>query len=95
MSGQFIGAEFIECWKLGDRYHREDGPAIVMTNGTRMWYDHGRLHRTDGPAVMLAGGMNSWYIYHQRITDWQSFQHFTNCTNEELSLLILKYGDIK
>ncbi len=29
--------------------HREDGPAIEYTSGTKMWYQNGKLHREDGP----------------------------------------------
>jgi len=32
-------------------YHREDGPAIIYSNGDKDWYKNGKRHRLDGPAV--------------------------------------------
>jgi hypothetical protein len=29
-------------WYLNDKLHREDGPAIEWSNGTREWYLHGK-----------------------------------------------------
>lgn len=37
--------------------HREDGPAIVYTDGGKEWYVDGLHHRIDGPAV-------DWVIKH-------------------------------
>lgn len=31
--------------------HRVDGPAIIYTNGTQVWYHNGEIHREDGPAI--------------------------------------------
>lgn len=42
-----------EEWLLHDgRRHREDGPAIIHTNGGQLWYLLGKQHRIDGPAVV-------------------------------------------
>ena len=47
-------------WKLADgKYHREDGPALEHSNGTKLWYKHGKLHRDGGPAVEYAEG---WWV---------------------------------
>lgn len=35
--------------------HREDGPAVVCSDGLEAWYRHGLLHREDGPAVADPG----------------------------------------
>ena len=40
--------------------HREDGPAVVYTNGHSAWYRNGKLHRKDGPAIEF-NGHNEWY----------------------------------
>jgi hypothetical protein len=42
--------------------HREDGPAIEHSNGTKSYHLHGRFHRIDGPAVEYADGRKSFYI---------------------------------
>ena len=33
------------------KLHREDGPAIVTSDGHYCWYRNGKLHREDVPAV--------------------------------------------
>ena len=41
--------------------HREDGPAVIYSNGTQEWYFNGKLHREDGPAV-ISKSYDAWYI---------------------------------
>ena len=41
--------------------HREDGPAVERSNGSREWYRGGKLHRGDGPAVEYADGDRFWF----------------------------------
>ena len=48
------------------RLHRDDGPAIVWSSGTKQWYQHGERHRDEGPAVIWASGTKVWY-QHDRI----------------------------
>jgi len=43
------------------RRHRVDGPAVVKSDGTRMWYRDGLCHRVNGPAVERANGTREWY----------------------------------
>jgi len=43
-------------WRLNDKCHREDGPAIEHADGSKSWYLNGKLHREDGPAIECAGG---------------------------------------
>jgi hypothetical protein len=49
------------CYKNGRR-HREDGPAVIYTDGAQFWYKEGELHREDGPAVDLPEGYKEWCI---------------------------------
>ena len=37
-------------------YHREDGPAIEHTDGTKSWYINNKCHREDGPAIECTDG---------------------------------------
>lgn len=46
--------------------HREDGPAIKYSNGTKLWYQNNVRHRVDGPAVEYASGVKEWYINGKR-----------------------------
>ncbi len=42
--------------------HREDGPAIELSDGRREWFINGTLHRVDGPAVIYWHGFKEWYL---------------------------------
>ncbi len=41
--------------------HRDDGPAVIETDGTRWWYQRNERHRDDGPAMINADGIRSWW----------------------------------
>jgi len=46
---------------LGNR-HRDDGPAVIRSDGTQEWYQNGLHHRDNGlPAVETNNGNLSWY----------------------------------
>ena len=51
---------------LNDKLHREDGPAIEYSNGSKEWYLNDNLHREDGPAAEYADGTKYWYIKGKR-----------------------------
>ena len=41
--------------------HREYGPAVVTSDGSKYWYQNGQLHRIDGPAVEYPDGERAWW----------------------------------
>ena len=41
--------------------HREDGPAVILSDGTKKWYCNGVMHREDGPAVTYVNGYEAWW----------------------------------
>ena len=49
-------------WYLGDRLHREDGPALEYADGSKEWLVNGRYHRLDGPACEYVNGSKYWYV---------------------------------
>ena len=49
-----------------NQLHREGGPAVEYTNGTKHWYINGELHREGGPAIEWANGTKYWYINGER-----------------------------
>ena len=55
--------------------HRVCGPALIMSDGTQMWFRNGSAHRIDGPAVICANGNVSWYLSGNRLTQ----QEFNSC----------------
>lgn len=53
---------FVEWCKEGTKIlHREDGPAVEWTDGSKEWFENDQLHRLDGPAREKADGLRSWY----------------------------------
>ena len=57
------------------KLHRLGGPALIMSDGTQMWFRNGSAHRIDGPAVICANGNVSWYLSGNRLTQ----QEFNSC----------------
>jgi len=53
-------------WYLNGKLHREDGPAVEYTSGTKEWYLNGKLHRVEGPAIEWSDGDKSWYLNGKR-----------------------------
>ena len=44
-----------------EELHREDGPAVIWSDGTKWWYRNGKIHCVDGPAVIWPDGSKFWY----------------------------------
>jgi hypothetical protein len=74
------------------RNHRDDGPAVVRTNGVKVWCQHGMWHRADGPAIEYADGRKSWYIHGQEysVDEWLDVN--PDLTHEEKVIIKLQYG---
>ena len=55
--------EEIGCkgWYKDGVPHREDGPAILSSDGSVLWYKDGELHREDGPAEITESGDQFWF----------------------------------
>jgi hypothetical protein len=51
--------------------HREDGPAIECSNGTKLWYRNGKKHRDDGPAMEYWYGDKYWFINDEWLSEAQ------------------------
>ena len=59
----YIGTQGAKTWENADgERHREDGPALIFTDGTQWWYQNGLLHREDGPAQIWVDGVEHWYF---------------------------------
>ena len=56
-------------WCLNGEYHRENGPTIEWTDGTKMWYLNGTPHRVNGPAIELSNGDKFWCLYGKRYSE--------------------------
>lgn len=40
-----------KLWKVNEKIHRENGPAIEYITGKKLWICREIIHRTDGPAI--------------------------------------------
>lgn len=49
-----------KLWYLNSKLHRDDGPAVEVTNGRREWYRNGKRHRDSGPAIEFTDGTKMW-----------------------------------
>ncbi len=61
------------CYYEDNELHREDGPAVEYTTGSKAWYTNGEYHREDGPAVEYSSGSKSWYYYGTEAEDKEEF----------------------
>jgi hypothetical protein len=52
----------LRAWYREGLWHREDGPALIFSDGSCVYYRHGLRHRVDGPAVDMASGHQEWWI---------------------------------
>jgi hypothetical protein len=59
---EFIQDPTLKVWSLNGVRHREDGPAVEYTSGTKEWWLNGVLHREDGPAFEYVSGNKEWWL---------------------------------
>lgn len=59
LKGVFIKSE---THYINGKKHREDGPALINSDGYREWYKNGELHRDDGPAIIHPNGFEEFWI---------------------------------
>ena len=77
------------------KLHRENGPAIEWSGGSKRWYINDKLHREDGPAVECASGYKCWYLNDEKYTE-QEFNAKMNKSTiiDDLKILAEKHGYI-
>jgi hypothetical protein len=67
----------------------------IDENGHQKWYNRtGKLHREDGPAVIYNNSYTRWFLNDVRYTSNKSFQEAANLTDEDMTAMILKYGNV-
>ena len=72
--------------------HRDDGPAIEHSDGSKAWCINGKRHREDGPAVEWANGYKSWYLNNEAFTEKQFNQRMNSVTELTLEDIASKLG---
>ena len=50
------------------KLHRDDGPALINSDGDKEWYYHGKRHRENGPALIHPDGTQRWFLYDKKIS---------------------------
>jgi hypothetical protein len=97
MSARLIESNRNRCWRNNKdgKYHRTDGPAIIWENGLQEWYNNGVLHREDGPAVIYPDRYQGWCINGRRYYTNKEFQEAASLSDEDMLLMVLKYGNVK
>jgi hypothetical protein len=45
-----------------EELHCENGPALILDDGSELYYRHGILHREDGPAHVDGNGNEYYYL---------------------------------
>jgi hypothetical protein len=51
-----------------NKLHRDDGPALILPNGSQFWFCHGILHREDGPAREFDNGDEDYWLDGEQVT---------------------------
>ena len=72
-------------------FHREDGPAIICSDGRKYWYKNGKFHREDGPAEIWPNGTKMWWL-NGEIYSFSEWIKVVNISDEEKMELMLYYG---
>ena len=49
-------------------WHNPYGPAIITSNGHKLYYMEGKCHRLDGPAVIYSDGKELYFINNKRLS---------------------------
>ena len=78
-------------WYLNGELHREDGPAIEYTSGSKYWYKNGKLHRLDGPAIEYANGDKRWYIEGNKLTEKEFLARSKPCSGKKVTVDGVEY----
>ena len=72
------------AWFKNGVYHRENGPALEYTEGSKAWFKNGKLHRENGPAVEYSDGDKRWYLNGEELSEQQ---HHLKVRHIKLKLL--------
>ena len=71
--------------------HREDGPAIEWSNGTKSWYRDGKRHREDGPAIETLSGFKEWWVEGNELTEAEFKARKAPCNGKKVVVDGIEY----
>ncbi|NVM37763.1 MAG: hypothetical protein HWN81_19385 [Candidatus Lokiarchaeota archaeon] len=80
-------------WYLGDKLHKENGPAVIFADGTQEWWIDGKRHREDGPAFIFPNGQKKYFIEGKNISedDFYAMIEAKNAPPEPVKEITLTY----
>ena len=89
MTNPIIDAYGTKRWR-NDQYqvHNPDGPAVILSDGTKAWCINGERHRTDGPAVIFSNGVKQYWIHDNQLTEEEYYDIIQD--EEHLNWYLLK-----
>jgi hypothetical protein len=71
--------------------HRDDGPAVIYSDGRKFWFQHGKRHRTDGPAIIYPNGHVSWCL-EGHYYEFEGWLELLDISDESKVMMKLKHG---
>ena len=84
-----------KVWMVHGLIHRDGGPAVIWVDGSEAWYQYDMRHREDGPAYIDVDDQTAdWCLNGNHVSSRSEYQKATGISDEDLLLLILKYGGL-
>ena len=78
-------------WFLNGKYHREDGPAIECSSGSKFWFLNGKRHRENGPAIEYSDGKKYWFIEGNELTEKEFLERSKPCSGKKVTVDKIDY----
>jgi hypothetical protein len=84
-------------WAKDGSQHRDYGPAIINSDGTRCWYHNGKRHRNNRPAIVYLNGDKFWWQHGVTLNQdiLENFQEFTMSINEMIKSITNMTGSMR
>lgn len=67
---------------------------VTYSSGNVRYFKNRKKHRIDGPAVMFRDGDQMWFVNGYHAGSNKEFQEAAGISDEDMFMLILKYGDV-
>ena len=81
-----------KSWYIDGKCHREDGPAVELSDRYKAWYLNGKCHREDGPAVEYASGDKEWFLSGVRYTEEEYYSKLNPAKELTMEELVKELG---
>ena len=74
--------------------HDTTGYHCVKLSNVVYYVSSGLFHRTDGPAIIYSNGTCRWMLNESPCLSNDHYQKATGISDEDMAIMILKYGNI-